>query len=94
MIRTPKIERDSHDLDALRDELPSLVGAMITFSNGCVIVLQEEAGCFWGDSPYGELFGFEADEAWVDKVLNKLAYWNEPRDERGLLIRQAVDDDA
>lgn len=94
MINTPKIERDSDELEALRAELPDFVGAMITFSNGCVIVLQEEAGCFWGDNPYGVLFGIEADDGWVDALIRKLAYWNDPRDEKGLLIRQTASDDA
>ena len=94
MIRTPKIERDSHDLEALRTELPQLIGSFVAFSNGCVICLQEEAGSFWGDSPYGELFGIEADKDWVEKLIKTLAYWNEPRNEKGLLIQQTVGDDA
>ena len=94
MINTPKIQRDSHDLEALGAELPQLIGSFVTFSNGCVICLHAEAGSFWGDSPYGELFGVEADKDWVESLLNTLAYWNQPRDEKGLLIQQTVSDDA
>lgn len=72
-----RVELDSGDLDAVEAVLPSLVGKVVYFSNGCDYVLLEEAGCFWGDSPYGEVLCVEIKEGWPQRIVGTLRYWNE-----------------
>lgn len=95
MIETKRVELESEDIEALREVLPELKGSLVQFSNGCVVVLNEEAGCYWGDDPYGNLFGIETQETWVEQLIQKVVYWNEPRDEQGRLLQpeRAANDD-
>ena len=95
MIETTRVEMESEDIDVLRQAFPELKGALVRFSNGCVIVLNEEAGCYWGDDPYGSMFAIDVRDGWEEQLLEKIAFWNEPRDETGRLLHpeQAANDD-
>lgn len=64
-------------------EIGAAMGQSVRFSNGCWLKLVDDNGIFWGDTPYGLSWGCNVDQEWLNKVLNWLAYWDEPRDERG-----------
>lgn len=85
-METPRVELDSTDLVGCERALPDLVGSLVRFSNGVVIVLQDEAGCFWGDDPYGNMFGVEVSASWVQCLMKTVEYWNAPRDETGAMM--------
>lgn len=75
-----KIERitvDSEDLAAVEQSLPALIGKLVHFSNGCDVIFEDEAGCYWGDSPYGDILCVQIREGWEQGLLNTLQYWNE-----------------
>lgn len=76
-VQIERVTRDSNDLADVRRELPKLIGKLVHFSNGCDLILENEAGCYWGDSPYGDVLCIELKDGWETGLLNILEYWNE-----------------
>ncbi len=57
------------------------------FENGCILSVSSD-GWVTGTNPYGwdDLFLGAAEQDSVGRVQRWLAFWSEPRDERGQLI--------
>jgi hypothetical protein len=55
----------------------------VKFSNGCFVHFDDE---YWGgDNPYG-VEDLSVNDKDIGKVLEWLEYWNEDRDESGVLL--------
>ena len=67
-------------------ELAAFDGNSLKFSSGCWLSLSNDNGMLWGECPYGQVWGCNAQGDFVSAILNWLAYWNEPRTETGALI--------
>lgn len=76
MLHIERIALDSENLDDLKHRLPKLIGTHVQFSNGYEVVLVEDAGCYWGDTPEGNILCIEAGSGWEQSLLNLLVSWN------------------
>lgn len=76
-MRIERVTIDCGDLAAVEELLPDLIGKLVHFTNGCDVIFENEAGCYWGDSPYGGVLCFQIQEGWEQGMLNILRYWNE-----------------
>lgn len=83
----PKLEIETVANIDLRSQLLAAIGRNVKFSNGCWLSLKDDEGMFWGDTPYGIIWGCNSDDDWLDSVLTWLSYWDEDRDEAGRLIQ-------
>lgn len=82
------VEISTQDNENLEDQILEAMGRSIEFSNGCSLHLTDAGGIYWGTDPYGIDWGCNADVGWLTTVLKCLAYWDEPRCERGGLLAQ------
>lgn len=76
-MRIERVTIDCDDLAAVEELLPDLIGKMVHFTNGCDVIFENEAGFYWGDTPYGEIMCIQIHEGWEQALLNNLQYWNE-----------------
>ena len=76
---------DSTDIN-IESILMDSLGEKVEFTNGCSLILVDDDGLFWGTSPYGLDWACNSNEGWVESVFRWLSYWNDDRDESGVLM--------
>ncbi|QQQ15966.1 hypothetical protein JJL53_23050 (plasmid) [Aeromonas media] len=65
------------------------MGSRVEFANGCYLHLEPQYGLLWGCTPYGRDWACQAGNQAASVIAKWVAFWNEPRDEHGMLMNVA-----
>ena len=77
------------DRQALVAAIKDNMGSRVEFANGCYLHLEPQYGLLWGCTPYGRDWACQAGNQAASVIAKWVAFWNEPRDEHGILMNVA-----